>query len=213
MAKQKKTGIVYVMSCTQGLLKIGCTQTDQFENRMRILESDGYKQFNGFHREFAVEVEDYEKKETLVHRLFDKSQVKINGKGIEMFATDIDLVKDLLRAFSGRQIYPPVEEQTEKTDTPPITKPRKTPAPRLTFKMLSIPVGSTLIYRDDPSVSVITADDDNNVSYKGKKYSLSGLVKHLKGSGAYQGGVYFLYKGKTLVKLREELEKDKGRST
>lgn len=36
-------GIIYVMTtAVSGLIKIGKTRTDQFENRMRQLESNGY---------------------------------------------------------------------------------------------------------------------------------------------------------------------------
>ncbi|WP_036378781.1 GIY-YIG nuclease family protein [Mitsuokella jalaludinii] len=103
-------GIVYVMSCTQGLLKIGKTAASQFENRMTMLESNGYRNFNGLKREFAVEVADYDEKEHLIHRLFDKSQVKIGDKGIEMFAVDLSLVIELLKAFDGKQIFPQAED-------------------------------------------------------------------------------------------------------
>lgn len=197
-----KKGIVYVMSCTQGLLKIGCTQTEQFENRMKNLESNGYKQFNGFKREFAVEVEDYQSKESLMHRLFDKSQVKLNGKGIEMFATDLDLVKDLMRAFGGKQIYPKPKAEVADIVQTQAPKPK---AKRLSFKELNIPKGSELHYTIDNSITAITADDVNKVSYQGKEYSLSGLVKYLKHGGSWQGGCYFTYQGKTLVKIREEI--------
>lgn len=117
-------GIVYVMSCTQGLYKIGKTDTSQFENRMAALEANGYRNFNGLKREFAVEVEDYHDKERLIHRLFDKSQVKIDGKGIEMFAVELKLVIDLLKAFDGKQIFPPsptlaVPPVHSKVDLPP----------------------------------------------------------------------------------------------
>lgn len=193
----KKKGIVYVMSCAQGLMKIGCTQTDQFETRMSRLESDGYKQFNGFHREFAVEVDDYEAKEKLIHQIFDKSQVKINGKGIEMFATDLDLIIDLLKAFGGKQIYPKKEIAAKQKSN------------RLTFEMLDIPVGSELVYKDDPSIVVTTTNMKNGIKYQGKIYTLSGFVRLLKGGKAYQGGMFFLYKGKTLVELRKEKENGK----
>lgn len=142
-------GIIYVMTCTQGLLKIGKTEASQFENRMRRLEDDGYKNFNGFQRKFAVEVSDYDEKEKLVHRLFDKSQVKIAGKGIEMFAVDLSLVIDLLRAFDGKQVYPALQ-----SDAPVQNKPKNQVTKALTFELIDIPVGSTLTYMNDRTITV-----------------------------------------------------------
>lgn len=196
-------GIVYVMSCTQGLLKIGSTQTDQFENRMTRLEQDGYKQFNGFHREFAVEVDDYQQKEDLMHRLFDKSQVKLSGKGIEMFATDLGLVIELMKAFGGKQVYPSTAAEKKPTAVPK----RKSPAKALTFAMINVPVGTVLTYTDDTTRKVVTADDKNHITWKGKQYTLSGLASIWHNGQACQGGNYFTYNGKKLTEIRAELEK------
>lgn len=198
-------GIVYVMSCTQGLLKIGCTQTDQFENRMSFLENNGYQQFNGFHREFAVEVDDYRAKESLMHRLFDKSQVKLSGKGIEMFAVDINLVIDLMKAFGGRQVYPPLPAvNNNSTSSGSIV--RKQEAKPLTFSMIGIPVGSELTYKDDPSRKAVTVDNKNHILWNGQTYTLSGLASLWRNGQSVQGGAYWLYNGKTLVQIRKDLE-------
>lgn len=67
-------GVIYVMtSVVDGLIKIGKTQTKQFDNRMYHLESNGYKNVTGLKKTFAIEVEDYDEKEALLHRIFDKS--------------------------------------------------------------------------------------------------------------------------------------------
>lgn len=96
-------GVIYVMSTVvSGLIKIGQTQTEQFENRMRYLENNGYANITGLKREFAIEVEDYQSKEKLIHTIFNKSQVGVS----ELFATDMDIVIQLLSSFEGKQIYP-----------------------------------------------------------------------------------------------------------
>lgn len=96
-------GIIYLMStAVQGLVKIGKTQTVQFENRMRYLESNGYFNVVGLKREFAIEVEDYDAKEILLHQIFERSQVSNS----ELFSVNLDMVKQLLASFSGRIIYP-----------------------------------------------------------------------------------------------------------
>ena len=98
-----KKGILYLMTTSQpGIVKIGKTQEHRFENRMNSLEQNGYRQFNGLHRNFAILVDDYENKEILLHEIFAKSRIS----NTELFAVEIDLVKKLLSAFAGEQIYP-----------------------------------------------------------------------------------------------------------
>lgn len=72
---------------------------------------------------------------------------------------------------------------------------------RLTFSELGIPVGTELLFREDPQISVQTADEKSGVLYKGKVYKLSAAVATIKQdlgtatpSGAYQGGQYFLFR-------------------
>ena len=94
-------GIIYLMSTlVDGLIKIG--KTDNFENRMRLLENNGYRNITGLKREFAIEVEDYDEKEKLLHSIFSKSRLG----DTELFSVDIDLAKQLLSAFDGKIIYP-----------------------------------------------------------------------------------------------------------
>ncbi len=64
-------GIIYLMSTVvSGLIKIGKTGNDQFENRMRFLENNGYANITGLKREFAIEVDGYDEKEKLIHDIF-----------------------------------------------------------------------------------------------------------------------------------------------
>ena len=100
-------GIIYVMTTVvPGLIKIGKTGTDNFENRMYQLERNGYFNVVGLKRKFAIEVEDYDAKEVLLDEIFSKSQVPNS----ELFALDADLVVQLLSSFEGKQIYPEPEK-------------------------------------------------------------------------------------------------------
>ena len=103
-------GIIYLMNtCVDGLVKIGRTGVDNFEHRMAILESNGYRRISVLTREFAIEVEDYEEKEKLLHELFSKSRV---GNS-ELFSIDINLVKQLMSSLEGKVIYPKDEKKEE----------------------------------------------------------------------------------------------------
>ena len=101
-------GIIYIMTtAVSGLIKIGKTGSDQFERRMYYLESNGYSNVAALKRCFAIEVDDYDEKETLLHEIFSKSQVG----NTELFALNKDLVIRLLSSFEGKQIFPEQEKK------------------------------------------------------------------------------------------------------
>ena len=103
-------GIIYIMtSVLPGLIKIGKTGSDQFEKRMYDLELHGYRNITGLKRAFAIEVEEYDEKETLLHTIFEKSQVA----NTEMFSLDIDIAIQLLSSFEGKVVYPKNESKTD----------------------------------------------------------------------------------------------------
>lgn len=86
-------GIIYLMrTVVPGLIKIGKTGSESFNSRMYQLERHGYSNVVGLEREYAIEVEDYDAKEELLDDIFSKSKVP----NTELFALDIDLVKQLL---------------------------------------------------------------------------------------------------------------------
>lgn len=96
-------GIIYIMeTVVPGLIKIGKTGSENFEQRMYSLERNGYNNVVGLKRRFAVEVEDYDAKEALLDSLFDRSRLQNS----ELFALDIDMAIQLLSSFDGRQVYP-----------------------------------------------------------------------------------------------------------
>lgn len=85
-----------------GLIKIGKTGTDNFEQRMYQLEHNGYRNVTGLKRVFAIEVQSYNEKETLLHTIFEKSQVS----DTELFAIDVNIAIQLLSSFDGKIVYP-----------------------------------------------------------------------------------------------------------
>lgn len=103
-------GIIYLMStCVDGLVKIGKTGIDNFEQRMKKLEKDGYRRISVLTREFAIEVDEYDEKETLLKEIFSKSRVGTS----ELFSVDINLVKQLMSSLDGKVIYPKDEKKED----------------------------------------------------------------------------------------------------
>ena len=103
-------GIIYIMTTVvPGLIKIGKTGSANYEQRMYQLEHNGYSNVTGLKRSFAIEVEEYEDKETLLHTIFEKSRVA----DTELFSLDVNLAKQLLTSFDGTVIYPKDESKRE----------------------------------------------------------------------------------------------------
>ena len=107
-------GIIYIMtSIVPGLIKIGKTNSNNFEQRMYNLEHNGYSNVTGFKRVFAIEVNNYDEKEKMLHNIFEKSRVA----DTELFALDVNLVTELLSSFAGTIIFPKTETREEIFDT------------------------------------------------------------------------------------------------
>ena len=103
-------GIIYIMTtAVPGLIKIGKTGSKNFEQRMYNLEHDGYRNVTALKRTFAIEVDDYDAKEALLHTIFEKSQVS----DTELFALDVNVAIQLLSSFEGKVVYPKTETKEE----------------------------------------------------------------------------------------------------
>lgn len=99
-------GIIYIMNtAVSGLIKIGKTGSGSFEQRMYKLEQNGYRNVTALKRVFAIELENYDEKEALIHTIFEKSRVS----DTELFACDINIVIQLLSSFEGTVVYPKTE--------------------------------------------------------------------------------------------------------
>ena len=85
-------------TAVSGLIKIGQTGTDSYQERMRNLEANGYYNVVGLKRAFAIELDDYQEKESLLHEIFNRQRI---GES-ELFALDVELAKQLLLCSRGR---------------------------------------------------------------------------------------------------------------
>lgn len=103
-------GIIYIMTtAVPGLIKIGKTGSSNFEQRMYNLEHDGYRNVTALKRAFAIEVENYDYKEGLLHKIFEKSRVS----DTELFALDVNIAIQLLSSFDGTVVFPKTESKQE----------------------------------------------------------------------------------------------------
>lgn len=197
-------GIIYVMTtAVAGLIKIGKTGVNNYEERMRFLETNGYYNVVGLRRFFAIEVADYEKKENLLKEIFSKHQVGDS----ELFALDYELVKQLLLAFEGKVIYP--ENVSKEKEFDKVSKARKQ-GERFSFYRKGLKNGDKIVFRANKKI-VAKVKGEREVEFEGQIWKLSPLTYELfrrmgklNASGAYQGAAYFEHNGKKLRDLPDK---------
>jgi hypothetical protein len=194
-------GIVYIMTTVvDGLIKIGQTGSQNYQERMRNLESNGYYNVSGLKRFFAIELEEYTYKENLLKEIFNKHRVADS----ELFALDYDLVRQLLLSFEGKVIYPKDIDKEKEFDE--VAKSREQSA-KFSFYRKGIQNGEEIVFIADKDITAKVVGE-RDVEYGGQVFKLSPLTLKIyqqKGnsnkSGAYQGAAYWQYKGKKLKDL------------
>lgn len=194
-------GIIYVMTtAVGGVIKIGKTGSENFKERMRFLEGNGYYNVVGLKRFFAMELVDYEDKEILLQEIFATSRVGTS----ELFALDHELVKQLLLAFAGRVIFPENLNREQEFDN---TTRLRSENNRFSFYRKGIAKGERVFFLEDEELT-IEVFGEREVLYQGEVWKLSPLAKHLyqqlgqvNSSGAYQGARHFKFAGRKLKDL------------
>ena len=84
--------------------------------------------------------------------------------------------------------------------------------PPFKFSMAGLKKGDVITFIPT-NINVEVNGDDKTIIYKGEKYTLTGFCKKFMPeekripAEAYQGPLYFSYRGKTLKSIRNEKEK------
>ena len=172
-------GIIYIMTtAVPGLIKIGKTGSQSFEDRMSGLERHGYRNVTSLKRVFAIEVENYDEKEIMLHNILEKSRVS----DTELFAFDVDLASQLLSSFDGTVVFPRRESKAEVFESATENRQGKLiPDGTYTFKKRKrsdnrtvkataiIDEGSWTLQKD----SILGVAEDVGVSQKAKEQRMS----------------------------------------
>lgn len=187
-------------TAVSGLIKIGKTGTNNYQERMRFLEANGYYNVSGLKRYFAIELEDYDDKESLLHEIFGKHQVGSS----ELFALDQDLVRQLLLSFDGVLIYP--EKINKEQEFDKVSTARRQGA-LFSFYKKGLKIGDEISFISDNAVKA-KVSGEREVEYGSQTWKLSPLTYkvfedkgQLNNSGAYQGANYWSYNGRRLKEL------------
>jgi len=194
-------GIIYIMTtAVSGLIKIGQTGTQNYSERMRFLEANGYSNVSGLKRFFAIELDEYVDKENLLHEIFNKHQV---GNS-ELFALDYELVRQLLLSFDGKVIYPENVDKEKEFDK---VSEIRNESRLFSFYKKGLENGDEVVFIKDRNITAKVCGE-REVEYNGQVWKLSPLTYkifeekgNLNASGAYHGATHFEYKGKRLKDL------------
>lgn len=191
-------------TAVSGLVKIGRAGRDNYPERMRSLEANGYYNVVGLKRFFAIELEDYDDKEALLHEIFNKHRVGSS----ELFALDQELVQQLLLSFDGAVIYP--EKINKEREFDEVSKARKQGI-RFSFYKKGINDGDIITFSGDSSITA-TVVGEREVEYDSQIWKLSPLTykifeskNQLNKSGAYQGAAYWSFGNRKLKDIPDKV--------
>lgn len=198
-------GIIYILinEAMPGYVKIGKT-TNSIEQRMKELYKTSIPlPFECF---YAGLVEDIDKVEKALHDAFSDNRVSSNREFFEIAPERVFAVLELLsiKNMTPNQDYVESEEDKKALDK------AKTRRSVFNFKMVDIPIGSTLTFWRDENITCKVVDD-RNIEYEGEKMSLSASADLiLKNMGyawkAVSGPGTWQFEGETLYDRRKRME-------
>jgi hypothetical protein len=204
--------IVYVLTneAMTGLVKIGFTTTS-VEQRIKELDTTGVPlPFQCF---YAAEIADCKRVEKLIHTVFSDKRVRENR---EFFRADANHVKAAILLAELKDVTPRNDVVILETDKQAIKnaiarEERRAP---LRFSNLQIPVGATLTFAKDPSITCVVVAD-GKVDFQGRILSPSAAALIAVNSLGYNwsavsGSDYWEYEDEALAtrRLRFDDEED-----
>ena len=200
-----KEGIVYLLTnpAMEGYVKIGKTggsSVQDVKNRMNTLDSTGVPR--AFNCEYAAVVENYEEVEKALHVAFGENRVRPKREFFEGIAPF--RIKAVLKLHEKVDVTPNPADTAEDTGEDEVERPPR--AENFKFTMADVPIGATLKWADDPSITCTVVDQNNHVEYEGTRSTISGLAKDIRGSLSARGSLYWMYEGETLQERRERFE-------
>ena len=210
-AGKSTRGIIYCLENPKmpDLVKIG--RTNDLKQRLSQLYSSGVPV--PFECTLALEVENAEEKERLLHDTFGDHRV--NQKR-EFFDISAQRVIAAMRLTGGMDVTPrdDVVEDEESRRALETAKKRR---PSFNFDMVSIPIGATLHFKatdEDEGVRIITAQvrSRTKIAFEDEDTSLSGAAgKILERRGmatSVAGPQYWYYEGESLDDRRRRMERE-----
>lgn len=203
------SGIVYLLTnpVMPGLTKIGKTNINGLETRLQTLYNTSVP--IPFHCFYACEVENPDLVEKKLHDAFGDNRV---NKKREFFEIDAERVKSVLELLAINDVTP-TEEKFEDADDKVAYEKASEIRSRINFKMLDIPIGSTLTFSKDENI-VATVVTNRTIEYSGEETSISSSAADILTSQfgyksrAVSGSDYWTFEGEKLWERRHRLERE-----
>lgn len=200
--------IVYVLTneAMEGLVKIGRTTT-AVEQRIRELDNTSLPlPFQCF---YAGEVNNSATVEGKLHRIFADKRIRLNR---EFFRVDPNQVREAIQLAELRDVTPRSDVVVDAEDVKALERAVATEErrARLRFTELNIPIGATLVFAKDVTITAQVVAD-GKVNFDGEVMSPSAAAKiAVRRLGynwaAVSGSVFWMYEDETLTARRLRLE-------
>jgi len=196
--------IVYILTnpAFDKYIKIGITNNlssrlKQLDNTSMPLPYECY---------FAIEVENANKVEKLLHEAFDKYRVRKNREFFEILP---ESAKSALQLAGGKDVTPN-EIVVESTEDKVAFEKAKKQRERFKFSLLNIEPGTILTFAKDPEITCIVIDD-RLVKFREKEMTLTASALIIINEMGYtwskiSGPAFWQYNGKGLYDMRLELD-------
>jgi hypothetical protein len=215
---ENQEGYIYILTNPSfpPYVKIG--YADNVEKRVKILNSSESTPF-GF-RIYAYYKVGKRLKDKDLHSLIDllnpdlRSVDNIDGtiRKREFFAISPEKAYGVLQAIASINglednlvLVGKSQKDIQEEATANEIEVKHEKAKPFTFKKANIPAGSIITYIADTSKTAIVCADLKHVLFEGKEYSLSSLADELRGKSPSAGPQYFMYNGKELNQIRDEI--------
>ncbi len=159
--ENSNAGIVYALAneSMPDLVKIGCTDRENVQARMKELFSTGVP--CPFECIEAVRVDDFKKVERLLHRVFEPNRYYAKR---EFFEVSVEQVQALFSLLDGADAKPDVQKGIEDATAPSLTDRKR--RPRTYLSELGIPDNADLKFvgrtRDSDSVTAVVVNAASN---------------------------------------------------
>ena len=208
MAKQNNKGIVYVLTnlTMPGLVKIGMTNRDNIEIRMKELYSTGVPV--PFDCAYACEVSssDCLKIEQALHKAFAPNRINQNREFFKIETWQVTAILDLFnKKVITSEIAAEIDNDLTIEDKEAGEQMKITRRPPLNYQEMGIAVNSILNFVRDPDITV-TVISDKKVNYNGEKVSLTAVTRQLLNSPRDVAPTkYWEHKGKNLRDIYDEI--------
>lgn len=198
--------IVYVLTnpSIPNMVKIG--MTSDLTTRMRSLYNSSVPV--PFECYFACTVNDMKFVEKQLHDGFD--DFRVNPKR-EFFRVDPERVISILKMVMIDDVTPKEDIVEDEIDQRSLDNEKKTRG-RFNFDMVNIPIGSTLTFVKDPSLTS-TVLDKHKIDFEGDVHSLSSSTLKIVERMGYNwkqvsGPSYWMFEGETLTERRSRMEQE-----